>query len=400
MNAPRHAAEAARDLSILPLLALAGFASGAGMRVLDPLLPFIAADFGVSVAAAAVMLAGFSLAYGAGQLITGPLGDRWGKLRVASLALLAYGIGIAACAIAWDLTSMVALRTVAGLVAGAIIPLAIAWIGDAVPYAERQAVIGKFLTGVVMAQLLAGPISGAMAEIFGWRMSFIVLALLALGVGAALAVRIGAPAWRARPADRGRGAGIGQYVVLLKKPAGRRLMIAGFVDGMALFGGAFPFIGAFLIEDFGTSAAAAGLIVAGFGVGAFAYTRLAGALVKRIGERGMVLSGGAVLTAALLGLAVAPDWRWVLLIQVICGFGFYMFHGVLQARATEALPDARATAVSAFALVLFIGQSVGSLSFALVLAFGGYRAVFALAAVVTLALALWTRTAMLGRAPS
>ena len=393
-------AAARPDLSFLPLLALAGFASGAGMRVLDPLLPLIAADFRVSVSSAAAMLAGFSLAYGAGQLVTGPLGDRWGKLRVASLALLAYGVGIAACALAWDLPSMVVLRTVTGLLAGAIIPLAIAWIGDAVPYSERQATIGRFLTGMVMAQLLAGPVSGAMAELFGWRVSFLVLALLAIGVGAALAFRLGASAWRAGPSQAQRGLGLSQYVVLLRKPAGRRLMIAGFVDGFALFGGAFPFVGAFLIEGFSTSAAVAGLVVAGFGLGALAYTRLAGRLVKAAGERGLVLIGGALLAATLLALALVPDWHLVVAIQAVSGFGFYMFHGVLQARATEALPEARATAVSAFALVLFLGQSAGALAFGAVLALGGYRMVFALAAAVTLALALWTRAVMLGRAPS
>jgi predicted MFS family arabinose efflux permease len=377
------------DLSFLPLLALAGFASGAGMRVLDPVLPLIAADFGVSVSAAASMIAGFSLAYGAGQLVTGPLGDRWGKLRVACLALLVFGVGIATCAAAWDLVSMVALRTVTGLVAGAIIPLAIAWIGDAVPYEDRQATIGKFLTGMVMAQLLAGPVSGAIAEFAGWRVSFLVLALLALGTGSAFALRIGPAGWRAGPSPGARGLGLGKYMELLKKPAGRRLMVAGFVDGFALFGGAFPFVGAFLIQTFGLSAATAGLVVAGFGAGAFAYTRFAGRMVKAAGERGLVLIGGALLAAMLLTFALAPDWHLIVPAQLVCGFGFYMFHGVLQARATEALPDARATAVSAFAMALFLGQSVGALVFGTVLHAAGYGAVFTGAAAVTAALAAW-----------
>ena len=50
-------------------------------------------------------------------------------------------------------------------------------------------------------------------------------------------------------------------------------------------------------------------------------------------------------------------------------------------------------------MVLFLGQSAGSLAFGLVLAVGGYRSVFALAAAITLALMLWTRVALLTRAP-
>ena len=167
------------------------------MRLMDPLLPLLAADFGVGVAAIAPVVAGFSLAYGAGQLVTGPLGDRFGKVWVAAIALVLYGVGLAVSAAAWDLTSMVVLRTGTGLVAGAVIPLAIAWIGDAVPYEDRQATIGRFLTGMVMAQLLVGPFSGVVAEIAGWRASFLVLAALALVVGV-LMLRRAAPERRPR----------------------------------------------------------------------------------------------------------------------------------------------------------------------------------------------------------
>jgi predicted MFS family arabinose efflux permease len=373
------------DLALLPLLALAGFAAGGGMRLMDPLLPLLAADFGVGVAAIAPVVAGFTLAYGAGQLVTGPLGDRYGKVRVASIALVLYGVGLAASAAAWDLSSMVVLRTATGLVAGAVIPLAIAWIGDAVPYEERQATIGRFLTGMVMAQLLVGPVSGVMAEIAGWRASFLVLAVLALVVGVLL-LRRAVPEPRASTV---RGLGLSQYGVLLRAPAGRRLMGAAALDGAALFGGAFPFVGAYLIEVFSLSPGQAGLVVAGFGIGAFIYTRLAKRLVARLGEQGLVGAGGAILAVALAGLAAAPAWWVVALLQVPTGMAFYMFHGVLQARATEALPESRATAVSAFAMALFLGQSLGALAFGAVLHAAGYAAVFILAAVATAGLAAW-----------
>ena len=376
------------DLTLLPLLAAAGFAAGGGMRLMDPLLPLLAADFGVSVAAVAPVVAGFTLAYGAGQLVTGPLGDRFGKLRVAAIALLFYGIGLAVSVLAWDLTSMAVLRTATGLVAGAVIPLAIAWIGDAVPYEDRQATIGRFLTGMVMAQLLIGPLSGMAAQIAGWRASFLMLAVLALVVGALLARRLG-PAMLEGPTGQARGFGFGQYRRILRAPAGRRLMGAAAIDGAALFGGAFPFTGAFLIERFGLSPGEAGLVVAGFGLGSFIYTRLAKRLVGLLGEHGLVAAGGAGLSVALAGLALAPSWWVVAAMQVPMGMAFYMFHGVLQARATEALPEARATAVSAFAMALFLGQSLGALAFGAVLHAAGYGAVFAGAAAVTAGLAAW-----------
>ena len=82
----------------ISLLAAAGFASGAGIRLLDPLLPLVAAELGITVAAATVIVAGFMLPYGLGQLVTGPLGDRFGKVRVACFALFLYGLAQIACA--------------------------------------------------------------------------------------------------------------------------------------------------------------------------------------------------------------------------------------------------------------------------------------------------------------
>ncbi|MCA3427388.1 MAG: MFS transporter [Roseomonas sp.] len=381
------------DLSILPLLALAAFATGGGIRMLDPLLPSLASDFGVTVAGAAPMLAGFSIAYGAGQVVIGPLGDRYGKLRVAWLALLLYGFGLAACALAWDLSAMVALRTLTGLLAGAVIPLALAWIGDAVPYAERQATIGRFLTGMVMAQLLVGPLSGVLAEFFGWRASFLVLALLALVVSVLLGRRLGAELWQAPASEAGRGfrGSFRPYLTLLSRAPGQRLMVAAFIDGAVLFGGAFPLTGSLLIERFGYSPAMAGLVVAGFGLGAFTYTRLAKTLVARFGETRLLTLGGVLLALGLVGTALAPNGLVVAAMQFWLGLAFYMLHGVLQARATEALPEARGTAVAAFAMALFFGQSIGALVFGTILHMAGYAAVFVVAAIATLGLMVWSR---------
>ncbi len=370
----------------LGLMALGGFASGVGMRLLDPLLPMIALGFGTSVSAAAILIAAFMLPYGVGQIATGPLGDRLGKLRVASAALMLYGLITMASALAQGLTELTWARALAGLAAGAVIPLLMAQIGDSVPYAERQAAIGRFLTGMVFAQLLAGPLSGVLGEHFGWQASFLTAGGIALLAGVALAAR---GAWRAAPP--GKAGGVSGYAKLLRAPAGRRLMALAALDGALLFGGAFPFVASFLIERFGLSAGEAGLVMAGFGVGAFAYTRLARRLVRRFGERGLLGLGGAALAGLLLLMALAWAWWVVLVAQILVGMAFFMFHGVLQARATEALPEARGTAVSAFAMALFLGQTLGALVFGAVIGVADYRVAFGLAAVGVGALAWWAR---------
>ncbi|MBB3896607.1 MFS transporter [Roseococcus suduntuyensis] len=374
----------------LGLMAFGGFAIGAGMRLLDPLLPMIAVGFGTTVAGAAILIAAFALPYGAGQIATGPLGDRLGKVRVASFALIAYGLVSMASALAQGLTDLTIMRALAGLFAGAVIPLMMAHIGDSVPYEDRQAAIGRFLTGMVFAQMLAGPMSGVLGENFGWRASFLAAGGLAVGAGGLMAWKLLRGAPPPVPSGAGMFSGFGK---LLRARAGRKLLMLAGLNGALLFGGAFPFVASFLIERFGLSAAEAGLVMAGFGAGAFLYTRIAKRLVRRFGERGLLGIGGAALMGLLLLISVAWAW-WVVLVAQLCiGLAFFMFHGVLQARATEALPEARGTAVSAFAMALFLGQTVGTLVFAGVIAWGDYRVAFALAGVGVGGLAWWARKA-------
>jgi predicted MFS family arabinose efflux permease len=377
-------------------MAFCGFTTGSGMRVLDPLLPMVAADLGVPVAGAALLVAAFLLPYGLGQLAIGPLGDRYGKLAIACGAVLAYG-GISLLhGLASGLTGLALLRMLAGLAAGAVIPLMIAHLGDTVPYAERQGVIGSFSTGMVMAQLVTGPLAGILGGLAGWRAASMLLGGLALLAGGLLVARLGLAALLRRPGGGG-GRTLDAYAALLHRPAGRWLMTVAFINGFCLFGGAFPFVGSYLIERFGLSAALAGVVVAGFGLGALLYTRIARRLVAHFGERRLLLRGGVGLALGLLALLLAPDWPLVLAVQVWLGLAFYMFHGVLQARATEVLPEARGTAVAGFALFLFLGQSAGSLAFGVGLASIGYRGAFALAAAGVLALALWARRGVPGR---
>ena len=372
----------------ISLLAAAGFASGAGIRLLDPLLPLVAAELGITVAAATVIVAGFMLPYGLGQLVTGPLGDRFGKVRVACFALFLYGLAQIACAFALGLPVLIAFRAMSGLFAGAIIPLLLAHIGDTVPYEQRQETIGRFLTGMVMAQMLTGPIAGVVGQFVGWRGAFVMLGCLAMAVSLLLGSRFAGTLWQMPSQAAGRGQGIFVFIRLLRHPAARQLLVAAFFDGFLLFGGAFPYVGSYLIQHFGLSLAHSGLVVACFGLGAFIYTRIARRLVKAMGEAGLLLAGGLGLSAGVALLAVAPGWQAVAVIQLLLGLLFYMFHGVLQARATEVMPEARGTAVAAFALALFVGQTAGSLGFGAMLAMADYNTAFGVIAAGILLLSI------------
>ncbi len=369
----------------LALLAAAAFLSSAGTRVVDPVLHAIATDFRVGVPDVAIVIAAFGLPYGLAQLVLGPVGDRFGKLRVVLGSLISYAVFTGACALAGDLSGLVLLRACAGAASAGLIPVAVAYIGDSVPYGERQVTLSKFLTGVVLAGMLAGPLGGVFGEYVGWRGVFLVLAGLAVLVAGGLAWRI-----RGLPDARREGRMFNPelYVRMARNPVGRLILLAGAIDG-ALFVGCFPFVAPYLHEHFGLSYAEVGLLLAFFGVGAWAYTLLAQRLVRRLGEGGMVLAGGIMMVVALVLAVEAPHWGVFVVVEFLLGLGFFTLHSVLQAQASEILPQARATAVATFACLLFLGQSSGSLLFGRLIALFDYKATFLIDAVLVLMVAVW-----------
>jgi predicted MFS family arabinose efflux permease len=362
----------AAGLPIL-LLATAGFLSSGGARVLDPLLSVIAADFGTTVPAISVVVAAYTLPYGLCQIFLGPAGDRFGKLRVVLWAMAAFTLATGACALARNVAGLALLRIAAGAASAAIIPVCMAIIADAVPYAERQVTLSRFLNGNVLAQLLAGPAGGIAGEYLGWRAVFLLLAAGGAGLTAALWARLRREPVRPAPA----AFNLANYLALGRQPMARRILLFAMLDGVVLMG-SFPFLAPFMNAAFGLSYAGVGLILSCFGAGALLYTRFARHIVPRLGEGGCVLAGGALMAGGIAAGMLVRSWWPFIAIEGALGLGFYMLHGVMQARATELLPHARATAVSSFAFLLFLGQSVGALAIGVLIAHFGYRIAFAI----------------------
>jgi len=358
------------------LLAIVGFLSSAGSRVIDPLLSVIAADFHTTVPAVSIVVAAYTLPYGLCQIFLGPAGDRFGKMRMILFAIAAFSIAMGACALAQGVASLALLRILAGAASAAIIPVGMALIADAVPYAERQVTLSRFLNGIVLSQLLAGPVGGVAGQYVGWRGVFILLALGGLLATAILARRMARIPERRGPASFN----LTNFIVLARTQAARRILTFGLLDG-ALLMGCFPFLAPYMHEQFGLAYASVGMILACFGIGALAYTRSAKHLIPRIGEAGCVTLGGTLMACAVAAGVLTPTWWSFIPIETTLGLGFYMLHGVMQARSTELLPHARATAVSSFAFVLFLGQSIGALTIGALIAATGYRTAFLVDAV-------------------
>ena len=332
------------------------------LRVNDALLPQLAREFGVSLGQASQVIGLFAIAYGVSQLFFGPLGDRFGKYRVIAWATSACAMASLASALAPDFLVLRATRVLAGATAAAIIPLAMAWIGDVVPYAQRQPVLARFLIGQIVGLSVGVWLGGFAADHLSWQAPYLLLAMLFAGAGAALfavhrrlppAFRAGViapgPAWRRALAEFGQ---------VLSVPWARVVLLVVFLGGACL-SGPFAFIASHVHLRFGLSLASAGSMLMLYGLGGLSFALGSRRLVTRLGEAGLTRWGGALMCAALLVIGYAPAWGWMLAGCFVLGLGFYMMHNTLQVNATQMAPDRRGAAVSAFAACYFLGQSVG-----------------------------------------
>ena len=343
-------------------LSLAALASGMSMRMTDPLLPRLASEFQVTLGQASWVITVFAVAYGLAQALFGPLGDRFGKLRVITWACVASAGTALLCALAPGHHALLAGRLLAGAAAAAVIPLAMAWIGDSVPYERRQPVLARFLIGQITGFASGVWAGGYTAEHLPWRTPFVGVALLFLGAAGVLVLaRRRLPPPVLLPPGRPGGAFITmarQFRAVLAQPWARVVLVVVFCEGAVVYG-PFAFIAAHLHQRFGLPLSTVGGLVMGFALGGLVFAFGARVMVARLGEAWLVRGGAWLMAAALCAIAFAPAWGWAVPACMVMGLGFYMLHNTLQTHATQMAPERRGTAVAAFACCFFLGQSIG-----------------------------------------
>jgi YNFM family putative membrane transporter len=374
---------------IIFLLALASANSGISLRAVEPMLPRLATDFGVSVSVAASVITAYALAAGIGYLATGPIGDRFGKLRVVTITLFAAGITSVACAFAQDITTLAVMRFATGMLCTTPVMLGMAYIGDRVPSKERQPVIARFIAGTITGQALGPVVGGALTDLFGWHGAFVFLGGVFMVVAAILFVRTRAQWDEEAPVPLPRNP-VKTYVQMFSVSRVRHVVSCGFIETM-LFFAAYSFLGAALALRFDASLTLIGLVLAGFGVGGVLYTLFVRRLLMAFGQRGMVVGGGALCFVSFVVIALTPVFWVALPCAMGLGFAFYMLHNTLQTKATEMMPAARATALSLYSFSWVMGQALGVTIMGVAVVWLGYALPIIASGAGLLALGWWLR---------
>ena len=381
----------------IAVLALASFASAANLRICDPLLPQMADELGVTIGTAAMVVTAFALAYGVSQVVVGPLADARGKLNVVVLGSLWAGIATIVSAAMPTLEPLMLVRFLAGAGAAAVMPVALAWIGDVVAYDRRQAVLARFLSGQILGIVFGQAAGGLLGDLIGWRATMAMLGLIHLAAGLLLLRETRRLKTGTSPPGRMRWREAAAPTFdILRRPWVRVVLGTVLLEGMAMFG-ALAYVGSELHQRFGLSLGAVGAMLASFGVGALLYASTAGPLVARLGQPGLVAVGAVLLSAGYATLGLMPSaWLAPPAIALI-GFGYYMLHTTLQTHGTQMAPEARGLAISLFAFTLFTAQSAGVALAAPVMDRYGGQPIFLAAAALILLVAFWFRRQLVRR---
>lgn len=270
-----------------------------------PSLPAVAEDLRASQAAVQFTLSGMLLGGGVGQLVIGPLSDRFGRRLPLIVGISLHVVISLLCSIAPDITTLIVLRVLQGFFNAAAAVVAIAVIRDRFVGSDAARLLSRLMLVIGVAPLFAPTVGQAIAGLWEWRAVFYALAL----IGAVLVIIV----WRfmpeTLPVERRRPGHVrdvaGGYWHLLRNV---RFMSLAVIPGLGLGVIMSYVVGSpFVFQDqYGLSQAQFALVFALNGVALVLSAQVNAALVRKIAPARLLRSAAvAQLVFALVLVAVA-----------------------------------------------------------------------------------------------
>ena len=246
-----------------------------------PSLPEVAIDLHTTTTAVQLTMSGVLVGGAVGQLVVGPLSDRFGRRRPVLIGIALHIVISLLCALAPGIGTLIALRVVQGFFNAAATVVAIAVIRDRFTGSDASRLLSRLMLVIGVAPLFAPTVGGLIAGQWGWRWVFVALAVF----GAALWLAV----WRRLPEtllpERRRAAGLGpalhgyrvllhdqHFIAIAVLPGLGMAVLMSYVIGS-------PFV---LQEGYGVSANQFALLFAMNGVALVGGAQINASLVRRV----------------------------------------------------------------------------------------------------------------------
>ncbi|HEX2540532.1 MAG TPA: MFS transporter [Caldimonas sp.] len=377
-------AEAVRGRQVERSLLFGNFVIGCGVMVVVGTLNDITRSLNVSVSIAGqlVSAAAVVMCFGAPLLAgwSGRLDRR--KLLVAALAW--YAIGHALCALMPSFAALLPVRAITVLGAAVFTPQAAAAVGALTPPEQRGRAITFIFLGWSIASVVGMPAASFISDLFGWRVAFMLIAVLSLG----------AAAWvHGAVPDGLRAAPL--TLSSWREVFGNRVLMA-IVLVTALAGAGqftlFSYFAPYFRTVFGAGTVEITLLFVWFGFFGLVGNVLASRHVDRLGAARAVEFTLLLMAASLLAWPLVGNLPMLALALVPWGLACFSAQSMQQARLNAAAPALAPALMALNTSAIYLGQAAGASSGGWLIAHLGYAwlSAFGLAwLIAALGLSVW-----------
>lgn len=333
----------------------AGFATFALLYSVQPLLPQLAQQFGISSAASSLALSVTTFSMAGGMLLAGSLSDSWGRKRLMGLALLLACLCGLATALVSNWQWLLLFRALLGVALSGLPAVAMAYIGEEFDPASLPVAMGLYIGGTALGGLLGRLLTGLLSDQGGWP--------LALGGIAGLAVlSLLLFLWLLPPSQQfqaqrlslsGLPHSLWQSV---RNPALSKLFVLSFLL-MGSFVALFNYIAFYLsAEPFNLSSTWIGLLFVSYLAGIWSSAQ-AGRYMSRYGGH-RVLQLSLLIMLAGIFLCALPWLAALVLGVLVVVSGFFAAHAVASSLVGQNAGQARAQASALYLCAYYLGSSV------------------------------------------
>ncbi|CAM4395045.1 MFS transporter [Nocardia ninae] len=343
------------------LLAFGLFAMGSAEFLLAGVLPAVAADIDVSMAAVGGLITSFAI----GVVVGGPpfaiLSLRWPR----RIALVVTQVGFAACIaiglIIGTYSALLITRFAAGLAYAGFFAVAASTAVGLVPADRAARASGVVVSGLGLAMILGGPAGTLIGYRIGWQGGFWLV--IALTLGAAIAVGLTMP-----PTSAAKNIAIGTEFATLRNTR-LWLVYAITLLSTAAYMVTFNYLAELLITVTGLGEIWVAPVLVVFGVGSYIGLAVGGRISDRLPHRAMLIGAAGIAAGSILLAVGAESVLVVIPLVLLLGVaGFVLnpaIYGRVFALAADAPTLAGATTVSAFQLgislvPLLAGSALGA----------------------------------------
>ena len=333
----------------------AGLATFALLYCVQPILPVLSQEFGISAPASSLSLSISTLMLALGLLITGPLSDAVGRKSVMVTALLLASVCTLLSTMMTSWHGILAMRALIGLSLSGVAAVGMTWLSEEMHPSVVAFSMGLYISGNSIGGMSGRLLSGVITDLFSWRVAVAAIGCFALASALMF--------WKILPASRHfrplslRPKNLAINFRLHWRDAGLPLL---FAEGFLLMGAfvtLFNYIGyRLMLSPWHLSQAVVGLLSVAYLTGTWSSPK-DGAMTVRYG-RGPVLLGftGMMLGGMLLTLfsSLGPIFAGMLLFSA----GFFGAHSVASSWIGVRARRARGQASSLYLFSYYLGSSL------------------------------------------